>query len=104
MDHHAVLTAIGADRPGLVDEVSAYVLERGGNLEDSRMLNLHGQFAMMMLVSVAGRDRALTRTSTSCGPRAHSRQPGQGRHVAGGSAQAPSPPVRLGDGPSGLVR
>lgn len=51
MDHHAVLTAIGADRPGLVDEVSAYVLERGGNLEDSRMLNMRGQFAMMMLVS-----------------------------------------------------
>jgi glycine cleavage system transcriptional repressor len=51
MDHHAVLTAIGADRPGLVDEVSAYVVERGGNLEDSRMVNLHGQFAMMMLVS-----------------------------------------------------
>jgi glycine cleavage system transcriptional repressor len=51
MDHYAVLTAIGRDRPGLVDEVSAYVLERGGNLEDSRMVNLHGQFAMMMLVS-----------------------------------------------------
>lgn len=51
MDHYAVLTAIGADRPGLVDEVSAYVLERGGNLEDSRMVNLHGQFAMMLLVS-----------------------------------------------------
>jgi glycine cleavage system transcriptional repressor len=51
MDHHAVLTAIGADRPGLVDEVSAYVAERGGNLEDSRMVNLHGQFAMMLLVS-----------------------------------------------------
>lgn len=51
MDHYVVLTAIGADRPGLVDEVSAYVAERGGNLEDSRMVNLHGQFAMMMLVS-----------------------------------------------------
>ncbi len=51
MDHYAVLTAIGADRPGLVDEVAAYVAERGGNLEDSRMVNLHGQFAMMLLVS-----------------------------------------------------
>jgi glycine cleavage system transcriptional repressor len=49
--HHAVLTAIGNDRPGLVDEVTRYVLERGGNLEDSRMVNLHGQFAMMMLVT-----------------------------------------------------
>jgi glycine cleavage system transcriptional repressor len=54
MERYAVLTAIGTDRPGLVDEVSAFVLERGGNLEDSRMVNLHGQFAMMMLVSGAG--------------------------------------------------
>ena len=57
--HHAVLTAVGADRPGLVDEVARYVLERGGNLEDSRMVNLHGQFAMMMLV--AGPDDVIGR-------------------------------------------
>jgi glycine cleavage system transcriptional repressor len=49
--HHAVLTAIGADRPGLVDGVARYVLECGGNVEDSRMVNLHGQFAMVMLVA-----------------------------------------------------
>jgi glycine cleavage system transcriptional repressor len=49
--HHAVLTAIGADRPGLVDAVARYVLECGGNVADSRMLNLNGQFAMMMLVA-----------------------------------------------------
>jgi glycine cleavage system transcriptional repressor len=48
--HRAVLTAIGVDRPGLVDEVSRFVGERGGNLEDSRMVNLHGQFVIMMLV------------------------------------------------------
>ena len=52
--HHAVLTAIGADRPGLVDEVSRFVSERGGNLEDSRMVNLHGQFVIMMLVEGSG--------------------------------------------------
>ena len=56
---HAVLTAIGDDRPGLVAEVTRYVLERGGNLEDSRMVNLHGQFAMMMLV--AGPDEVIDR-------------------------------------------
>lgn len=59
--HHVVLTAIGADRPGLVDAVARYVLECGGNVEDSRMVDLHGQFAMMMLVAgpddVAGRLR-----------------------------------------------
>ena len=48
---HAILTAIGVDRAGLVDEVSGYILDRGGNIEDSRMVNLRGQFAMMLLVS-----------------------------------------------------
>ena len=47
---HAILTAIGADRPGLVDEVSQFIFERGGNIEDSRMVNLRGQFAMMVLI------------------------------------------------------
>lgn len=65
MEHHAVLTAIGTDRPGLVDEVSAYVLERGGNLEDSRMVNLHGQFAMMMLVS--GDEQVMARLTADLG-------------------------------------
>lgn len=49
--HHLVLTAVGSDRPGIVDEVAAFIAERGGNLEDSRMVNLHGQFAMVLLVS-----------------------------------------------------
>jgi glycine cleavage system transcriptional repressor len=48
---HAILTAIGADRPGLVDEVSEFILGHGGNIEDSRMVNLRGQFAMMVLVA-----------------------------------------------------
>ena len=54
---HAILTAIGTDRPGLVDEVSQYIFERGGNIEDSRMVNLRGQFAMMVLIG--GSDEAL---------------------------------------------
>ena len=48
--HHVILTAIGTDRPGLVDEVSQFIFQHGGNIEDSRMVNLHGQFAMMLLV------------------------------------------------------
>jgi len=62
---HAILSAIGTDRPGLVDEVTGYVLERGGNLEDSRMVNLHGQFAMMMLV--AGPDDVMGRLQDGLG-------------------------------------
>ena len=50
---HVILTAIGSDRPGLVDEVSQFIFSRGGNIEDSRMVNLRGQFAMMVLVGAA---------------------------------------------------
>ena len=50
MDERAVLTAIGEDRPGLVEEVSEFVFARGGSIEDSRMANMQGQFAIMMVV------------------------------------------------------
>jgi glycine cleavage system transcriptional repressor len=60
-----VLTSIGADRPGLVDEVTRFILERGGNLEDSRMVNLHGQFAMVMLI--AGDEAAAGRLEADLG-------------------------------------
>lgn len=49
---HAILSAIGTDRPGLVDEVSQFIFDRGGNIEDSRSVNLRGQFAMVVLVGV----------------------------------------------------
>ena len=50
MNQHTVLTAIGEDRPGLVEEVSQFVLACGGSIENSRMVNLHGQFAIVMLI------------------------------------------------------
>jgi glycine cleavage system transcriptional repressor len=49
VNRNIVLTAIGADRPGLVEEVSEFVLARGGSIEDSRMANLQGQFAIITL-------------------------------------------------------
>jgi glycine cleavage system transcriptional repressor len=54
---HAILTALGTDRPGLVDEASRFIFDQRGNIEDSRMVNLRGQFAMMLLV--AGDDQTL---------------------------------------------
>lgn len=47
-----VITAVGPDRPGLVDEVSGYLLAQGANLADSRMVNLRGRFALILLVEV----------------------------------------------------
>jgi len=54
-----VLTAIGEDRPGLVEEVSEFVFARGGSIEDSRMANMHGQFAIVM--AIAGSPEVLAR-------------------------------------------
>lgn len=54
MSAHAILTAIGSDRPGIVDEVSQFIFDHGGNIEDSRMVNLRGHFAMMLLIGGSG--------------------------------------------------
>ena len=66
---HAIVTAIGADRPGLVEELSRFIFDRGGNIEDSRMVNLRGQFAMMVLV--AGPPDTLHKIRLELGPFAH---------------------------------
>ena len=61
---YLVLTAVGPDRPGLVNDLSSLIVAAGANLEDSRMAILGGEFAMILLVSGAadalGRTRALT--------------------------------------------
>lgn len=49
--NYLVLTAVGPDRPGLVNEISSLVLAARANLEDSRMAILGGEFALLMLVS-----------------------------------------------------
>ena len=46
-----VLSALGPDRPGLVAEVTEYLTEHGGNVEDSRMAVLGGEFGILLLVS-----------------------------------------------------
>ena len=47
---NAVLVATGADRPGVMDELSQFLLECGGNITDSRSVNLRGQFALLLLI------------------------------------------------------
>ncbi len=48
---YMVLTAVGADRPGLVERISGLIHEAGANLEDSRMAILGGEFALILLFS-----------------------------------------------------
>jgi glycine cleavage system transcriptional repressor len=47
---HFAVTAVGADRPGIVAAVTGAFVEVGCNLEDSSMTILRGQFAMMLVV------------------------------------------------------
>jgi glycine cleavage system transcriptional repressor len=49
---YVVLTAVGPDHPGLVNDLSALVGTAGANIEDSRMAILGGEFAVIMLLSV----------------------------------------------------
>jgi len=53
----AVISTIGRDRPGIVNELSEAVFSQGVSIEDSRMMVLGGEFAV--LVSVTGDDAAL---------------------------------------------
>jgi glycine cleavage system transcriptional repressor len=59
MTGHAIFTATGEDRPGLVEEISEFIFDRGGSIQESRMANLGGQFAIVALV--AGPEDALER-------------------------------------------
>ena len=47
---HFAVTAVGADRPGIVAAVTGAFAAHGCNLEDSSMTILRGQFAMMLVV------------------------------------------------------
>lgn len=51
MKKYLVISALGKDRPGIVNELSKAILDCGGNIEDSRMTVLGGEFALIVLVS-----------------------------------------------------
>jgi glycine cleavage system transcriptional repressor len=59
MKKYFVISALGNDRPGIVDQLSKTILECGCNIEDSRMTVLGGEFAVILLVS--GHWGAITR-------------------------------------------
>ena len=49
--HELAVTAVGADRPGIVAAVSEVLHDIGGNVEDSAMTILGGHFAIVLLVA-----------------------------------------------------
>ncbi len=57
-----VISVIGHDRPGLVNDLAKLAADLNLSIEDSRMTVLGGEFAVLM--SVAGGDLALQRLET----------------------------------------
>ncbi len=51
MKKYMILFSVGKDRPGIVDDVSSLLFERGGNIEDSRMAAMGGRFSIITLFS-----------------------------------------------------
>ena len=58
MSQKLVITALGEDRPGIVDELSNTLFTHQLNIEDSRMSVLGGEFAVQLLVT--GSEQAIT--------------------------------------------
>lgn len=51
MEHFLVLSALGADRPGIVDELARAASDSRCNIADSRMIVMGQEFALIMMVS-----------------------------------------------------
>jgi glycine cleavage system transcriptional repressor len=48
-----ILTAVGNDRPGLVGDLTGQLHAAGANILDTRMVNLRGRFAVIVLFDAA---------------------------------------------------
>ena len=51
-----IVSAVGQDRPGLVGAFTGYLHAAGANILESRMVNLRGQFAVIVLIEAADAD------------------------------------------------
>ncbi|MBI2570791.1 MAG: glycine cleavage system protein R [Candidatus Schekmanbacteria bacterium] len=64
MRESVLITLVSPDRAGLVERITKVILDCGGNLEQSRMARLGGDFAGILLVSID--ESALSRLMTAC--------------------------------------
>jgi glycine cleavage system transcriptional repressor len=72
MLNHLVITAVGNDRPGIVNELTKQILDSGCNIQDSRMTILGGEFAIILLLagtwnSIAKAEDSLPRVAQQLG-------------------------------------
>lgn len=79
METHLVMTAVGRDRPGLVDELARAILDCGCSIGDSRMAVLESEFAMVVALSghwnaIAKFESMLPRLEESLDVKIHSKR------------------------------
>lgn len=65
MEPKVLITTVGTDRPGIVEDIAGWLARNGGNIEDSRMAQLGGEFATLILVG--GEDGIVARLEESRG-------------------------------------
>ncbi|WP_375751043.1 glycine cleavage system protein R [Vibrio sp. HN007] len=63
MSQHLVVTAVGTDRPGIVNKLVHLVSHLGCNIIDSRIALFGNEFTLIMLIS--GNSNSITRVETS---------------------------------------
>ncbi len=96
MKCYRILSATGQDRPGIVFDVSQFLLDHSCNMADSRMAVLGGQFSLMLLFSglteeVDSLAADLEAFEAKCGLRALLLEASDPKEAK----QVPSLPVRL---------
>ena len=50
---HLIIKGIGPDRPGIVSSISEIVTSNNGNIEESRMIRVGTEFAIIMMISIS---------------------------------------------------
>ena len=87
--NQVVVTAVGADRPGIVAAITGALLEIGGNLEETRAALLRGSFATVLAVAVPDGVQA---GDVEAALRPVAEELGLGMWVGAAAARPPGPP------------
>jgi ACT domain-containing protein len=59
IENTAIITVVGRDKVGIIAKVSAFLSERGVNIEDISQTILSGNFVMMMSVDIGSTTASL---------------------------------------------
>ena len=62
----AVVTVTGKDRTGIIAKVSAFLAEKGANIEDISQTVMGEYFAMIMIADVSGVEGELSALAKEC--------------------------------------